>query len=458
MTNYKKTKNNNGITLLALVITIILLLILAIISISIITNSGIITKAEKAANNYDDKGMEDEIRKAYFSYLEQKELFPTSNSSFANKLSEFGITYDKFYGDENHGYTIELKLNGKIEKIYKVSEDGTIENITVNWEQNDDGTIIGKNEYKDKQLTIGDYVNYSDVLSDVIVTDESNIIKELNEYSGTNKTVYPNDNSSDSLQQEKNLKWRILDVKEGKIRLISEKPTDSKIRVYGYNGYNNIVYLLDEACDLLYSKNGVGKSQNLKIEDIEDKINKSVFNYLEYSNPNVDIAKYGETVQYKGLGKFRSYAEINKSEIGFKEINGIPVNGTLGLSEQNKLVKGYNLNNSTNDTSITATQTYWERESMTSADFRNGNYLNIFIKDDANYAPYWLSSRCIKCYTESNCSYCISKIQNGGVDPLVIFNSQTQKATNNLSFRPVVTLNPNINLGNKVNGVWQINQ
>ena len=44
----KKSKNNNGITLVALVISIIILLILATISIQSLTNTGLFAKAQEA--------------------------------------------------------------------------------------------------------------------------------------------------------------------------------------------------------------------------------------------------------------------------------------------------------------------------------------------------------------------------------------------------------------------------
>ena len=44
----KKIKNNNGITLVALVVTIIILLILATISIQSLTNTGLFKKAQEA--------------------------------------------------------------------------------------------------------------------------------------------------------------------------------------------------------------------------------------------------------------------------------------------------------------------------------------------------------------------------------------------------------------------------
>ena len=50
-THKKQRKNNNGITLIALVITIIVLLILAGVSIAMLTGeNGILTQAQRAKN------------------------------------------------------------------------------------------------------------------------------------------------------------------------------------------------------------------------------------------------------------------------------------------------------------------------------------------------------------------------------------------------------------------------
>ncbi len=50
-------------------------------------------------------------------------------------------------------------------------------------------------------------------------------------------------------------------------------PTTSKITLKGYNGYNNAVKLLDDTCNTLYTnKQLASKVQNIKIEDIQDKM------------------------------------------------------------------------------------------------------------------------------------------------------------------------------------------
>ena len=60
-------KNQNGITLVALVVTIIILVILATISISLAVNSGLIGRAEKARDVYAND-------QAQFNLIEQVAL------------------------------------------------------------------------------------------------------------------------------------------------------------------------------------------------------------------------------------------------------------------------------------------------------------------------------------------------------------------------------------------------
>ena len=61
-------KNNKAITLVALIITIIVLLILAMVSISLIINSGIITKTKTAVDKYSDEEIEEQIKVACQEY------------------------------------------------------------------------------------------------------------------------------------------------------------------------------------------------------------------------------------------------------------------------------------------------------------------------------------------------------------------------------------------------------
>ena len=61
-------KNEGGITLVALIITIIILLILATVSIKLVLNNGIISKADKSTNQY----IEEQIKISYADYKAAK--------------------------------------------------------------------------------------------------------------------------------------------------------------------------------------------------------------------------------------------------------------------------------------------------------------------------------------------------------------------------------------------------
>ena len=63
-----KLKNKNGITLVALIITIIVLLILAMVSISLVMNSGIITKSKDSVDKYSEEEIAEQLKLAYSEY------------------------------------------------------------------------------------------------------------------------------------------------------------------------------------------------------------------------------------------------------------------------------------------------------------------------------------------------------------------------------------------------------
>lgn len=75
-------------------------------------------------------------------------------------------------------------------------------------------------------------------------------------------------------------------------KVVDALPTTSTITISGYNGYNNAVKLIDDVCYTLYNSELASSVQNLKIEDIEDKMvekdyTKFTANYgASYTPPN----------------------------------------------------------------------------------------------------------------------------------------------------------------------------
>ena len=268
----------------------------------------------------------------------------------------------------------------------------------------------------DGTIKIGDYVKYT---PDTASTTE--ILQELNTYSGSNE------NTTSTLTQE-SLNWRVLDVKDGQVRLISELPTTSKITLSGYNGYNNAVKLLDDTCSTLYSNSKfASKVQNLKIEDITA--------YMK-TQPTED------TTEYKPINI--NYPKILEQEENQTVKNSV-TNNKLGVSEQHDFVTTGKATSATS----TLKNTYWGK-SMTSEDFKDSKYYELLINNGSNYSTYWMSSRCVS--TNSfGANFLVRRVNSGNVnsgDVIArnLYYSYDHEFSNYYAFRPVITLNSNVQI------------
>ena len=268
----------------------------------------------------------------------------------------------------------------------------------------------------DGTIKIGDYVKYK---PDTASTTE--ILQELNTYSGSNA------NTTSTLTQE-SLNWRVLDVKDGQVRLISEVPTTSTITLSGYNGYNNAVKLIDDTCSTLYSNSKLAdKVQNLKIEDIQDKMIEK-----DYSKFNSDYGKI-----FTPVNKYYPNILIKEKE---QKVNGTA--GTeLGLSEQTELI---NQTTKPQATSLEVKYTYWNK-TMTTTDFKDSKYYELFINNGSNYSPYWMSSRCVDAIS-NRADFFVRLVNYGYVYAYDLYISGDDEYSAGYAFRPVITLNSNVQI------------
>ena len=365
----------NGLTLIVLIITVIILLILASVTLVLVLGeNGSVKQTQHSSVDYRDNVSKEDAELAW--------------SVASSKYFEKSINNSDNKTDVNYSYTFP--------------ETG-------------------------ETINVGDIVKYDSVLAKaenaVNLEEKAQLINDLNSYSGYNSSIY------NAAIDRDNLVWKVLDIKDGKIRLISNTPTTKNIALYNYNGYNNGVYLIDKACDVLYSVNGVGKAQNLKIEDIEEKININVYNY---KNECGKIITYTSNLFYPNL---------YSNEIGCKAISNNDNTGNkLGLSQQIEPVTGY----STAINQIVLTQTYWSK-SMNKSDFINEKYYNFFINNGStNYNTYWLSSRCVDC-SSSYAFLGIRFVKNDGwVSHCGLYRNNGTTDNSTCKFRPVVTLDPSV--------------
>ena len=284
----------------------------------------------------------------------------------------------------------------------------------------------------DGTIKVGDYISYT---PDQASTDD--ILQELATYSGnTDSTKNTTSTLTQEIDKEKGLKWRVLDVKDGKVRLISDRPTTSKITLSGAKGYNNAVYLLDKTCKTLYNNSKLASNvQNLKIEDIQDHL---AYDYTQYTNSYVDTGKYGGTKEYT---TYKNYPNIfAKEKTGW--VDGIQ-GAELSLSEQTTPI---NETKTTANEKIKITQTYWYK-TMSANDFIGDSkemYYKLFINNgEKNYNAYWMSSRCVRANSD-RAPFSVRYVYSGGVSAYALYNSDGDEGSGGFAFRPCITLNSNV--------------
>lgn len=358
------------------------------------------------------------------------------NINYAGNINNWNLEY-KIEGEdefkESRGISVKLYEEG----TYKIKiKNGDFES--------EEKTIIVR------EPQVGDTFKYETILNKaenaVNSTKKAQLISDLGTYSGNTDSGQ----NTDSSVVRDSLTWKVLDVKDGKIRLISATSTISKIGLYNYNGYNNAVYLLDKACDTLYSIDGVGKAQNLKIEDIEEHL---TYDYTQYANSNVDTGKYGGTKEYTSNLK---YPNIYKNEVGCKLIDTENnIGNTVKLSEQASLIDG----RSTATNILKTTQTYWNKE-ISKTDFKDlkdsySKYYTLFINNGSNHSTYWLSSRCVDCGVQS-ADFNVYNVGGGKVKCTVMVNGGGVSIGSVYTFRPVVSLKSDVKLELNSSDEWII--
>ena len=280
-------------------------------------------------------------------------------------------------------------------------------------------------------VKIGDYVEYTPQSEITAYTVES-------KYSGYNE---------DLQNIQNNLKWRVLNVNEdGTIDLISDDVC-GYLRLSGALGYNNGVYLLNDYCKTLYSNSSIGATaRSLNIEDIQDKMDLSVWDYHN------DVY-YGDVETFETNKKYPYQWTQEKTEKS--KIDGNLINGTLGQSEQKELTEE---TYSEATTSIEVEIKSWDRSSekmksnFKEADTRdktksNSMYYELLLYINNKYPFYWLATRVTSDWNHNSVAFGLYSVdyENGIIDS-TLFKSDEGDGEWEYTKRllPVVSLPSNI--------------
>ncbi len=511
--NGKVIKNNNyGITLMALVITIIVLLILAGISIGMLSGDNSIIKQAGNAKTKTDIAEEKEIlQKSAVSAMGKSKYGDLTKDKLDDELNKYReiesseqiddgivVTFKSnrqylinFDGDVSSYYDIKIgnlvvkdgnnilaencksvQLGKSLTINFEASiENGQITSITPNIAYTTAGerkkafTIIGRTPegkeitkeytvnlngyYNIPNIKVGDFVNYA--LKTPTSAELAQLNSDIATYSGAIEGKGAGINTTKTAVEGNTLLCRVLEVDNNgnPTKLISADGVNS-LSLYGANGYNNGVYLINEMCKTLYSGNQ-GTTKSLTIEDLETNyINPTALETAKGSNYEEKYRYTGSTSKYPLLAAKEKRMGMNTATetVEGNTFNILNTSNTaLDLSEQERSdleSEGATTTDATNG--ITLSITYYQLKEGNS-NYKNAILNNIMHKSPTessnteNVTSYWLASRCVLSSGRFSIRY-VSLIEIRYEN--MFTSSGNPYGKNSHAVRPVITLNHGI--------------
>ena len=380
----RRNKQENGITILALVITIIVLLILAGITIGAITgDNGIIRNAGQAKEETEIANEKEIVEKATVQAM--------GNNKYGNiEESELQSELDK---ETDEGKTKATDI-GEVIKVlftesnrnYAVDQDGNVRDMTW-WETSDedDNHNITNGELT---LQIGDYITYD--------------ANDKGEYSYTaeaERTGVSGEGQTFSTTYETT--WRVLGVEhsaeEDNLMIVPATPIQSTqstgLALSGATGYCYGIQEMENVCEIYGYGTGASYARAMTIEDIN-----KITGYDPMCTGDGKI--YGE-------GKIEEYQNelvCTRENYGYTTIQG--KNGSTGSFEYTAFVY-YDENSRTVKwlpvgETITLISTFYTYYPTTLTDTSTGEIKGISTSSReysvlfSNRKQYWLASNCIR--------------------------------------------------------------
>ena len=454
-----KGRKEKGITLIALVITIIVLLILAGVVIATLTgDNGILGKAKTAKTTNDEEKAKEQIKIAVMgSYGKDGEL---NYDDLTKNLGQIGIKELP----KEASYPLEVTLDGVSATI---KANGEV-NFTTSGGYTQTGDTITSPD--GKTMKVGDYVDYDPTLG-------ANA-SDLTYSSPSSKTgADSNQDFNVSTYKSAGYGWRVLGVKNGKIRLISEEfigpgtYTDSSRTYYtlkGQKGYINGIEELNKISAIFGHGKGAEKATSITVEDI---------NGITGYNP--PTAKYREGNFYE-YGNKVTYTRGEGTALSSSATNGQKWSGTQNtFNYYDKINKTFKALTS-GSTEITSTSYYYNPTTLNEDRAKpikgvdesgvfNTEYQMLFGKytmDNNSYSRsftgtgtqpnYWLASD----YASARSSFVhwgLRVVDGGGVSSNLLYYSNGDEFSISNGVRAVVSLKSDISLEwNDTAGEWKI--
>lgn len=276
--------------------------------------------------------------------------------------------------------------------------------------------------------------------------------------------VLNNEKTSDDVEMNSQVggkdritKWKVLFIndKTGMVEMVPASQPETMVKLQGANGYNNAVYLLNEACKSLYSNPNAEISydniRNINIEDIEKALKEDVVkktkedNYLilmKNASNNYKITGYTKNVYYPLI-----YAKEKNSIInGNEKKEGLEASEQSSLIERDELINELQLDGITTitqigyngfvnaTTSIKPYHTFWTLFISLNT-IKNPDYLTVICPKKNNY---WIASRCIHTCVNNSYFY-VHFVENNTLSSNCLFFSSYDTNNSSRSIFPVLT-------------------
>ncbi len=240
-----------------------------------------------------------------------------------------------------------------------------------------------------KGLEIGDYIDYTPTYGTF-----------------TASSTYSGYSADQDFETNTDLKWRILATDSDTLTLISQDVANESFYLKGYQGYNNGVLLLNDACKAMYSNSRLGATaRSIKIEDIEAV---STFDKTSYVANNGTYA-YGDIIILNGSSN-RCYPQIFALETtGY--VDGVQGTTYSSGSQQSSYILQTSKLESSKSTTITMTSYNYQMLST----YMSTIYSALFTcqpgnSSSTNHTSYWLASRCVQQYRSVLLTQCYFEV------------------------------------------------
>ncbi len=453
-------KERNGITLIALVITIIVLLILAGVTIATLTgDNGILGKAKTAKTTNDEEKAKEQIKIAVMgSYGKDGEL---NYDDLTKNLGQIGIKELP----KEASYPLEVTLDGVSATI---KANGEV-NFTTSGGYTQTGDTITSPD--GKTMKVGDYVNYDPTL-------EANA-SDLTYTSTADKTgADSNQEFNVATYKSAGYGWRVLGVKDGKIRLISEEFIGSGTyadnsrtyyTLYGQKVYINGIEELNKISGIFGHGKGAESATSITVEDIN-----------EITGYNPETAKYSQG-DWEEYGNKVTYTRGEGTALSSNATNGKTWSGTQSTfnyyDKTNKTFKAL----TSGSTEITSTAYTYGPATLKDGFTQpvqgvdeNGTYNEVnqmlfgkwtMTADNGYYRSftgtgteprYWLASDCASALS-NDVGWGLRYVSNGGVCSNYLCYSDGYERSDSYGVRPVVSLKSDVSLEwNESENEWKI--